>query len=199
MPNFGNVHVFAEHWPQNIWPQLRQWCLRNVNENSERQWWQHLPSCQLGAVSDVNIASASLSSGNVWPFVFKIVIVSCAKIVNGEKWRARNLWNYEIENTYLNRLVLVRCTECKCPCLNQFQHFRFHIFVWCRFNQLAECFTIFLWGNFIVHRWSAIFYNTFKHQQRIECCVRILRQQFLLNCLYGILGTEINMINVIQC
>lgn len=76
MPNLGNVHVLVEHCAQNIWPQLRQWCLRWVNENSTRHRWHTLPSCHVGAVSEVNMASASLSSGNVWPLVFKMVIVS---------------------------------------------------------------------------------------------------------------------------
>lgn len=77
MPNLGSVHILDEHWAQNIWPQLRQWCFRTVNENSTRQRWQTSPSDHDGAVSDVNMASASFNSGNWCPFVFKIVTVSC--------------------------------------------------------------------------------------------------------------------------
>lgn len=77
MPNRGNVDCLFEHWPQKIWPQLRQWCFRCVNENATRHRWHTSPSDQAGAVSDVNIASASFNSGNLCPFVFKMVIVSC--------------------------------------------------------------------------------------------------------------------------
>lgn len=79
MPYLGRGHCLAVHWPQNTCPQLRQWCLRLVNVNSTRQRWHTLPSAQLGAVSAVNMASASLSSGNVCPLAFSMVIVSYKK------------------------------------------------------------------------------------------------------------------------
>uniref|UniRef100_A0A8W7Q049 Uncharacterized protein n=1 Tax=Anopheles coluzzii TaxID=1518534 RepID=A0A8W7Q049_ANOCL len=66
MPNLGSVLFFDEHWAQNTWPQLRQWCLRTVNVNWDRQRWHTSPSTQSGAMSDENMASASFSSGNLF-------------------------------------------------------------------------------------------------------------------------------------
>lgn len=76
IPYLGKVDVFEEHWPQNTCPQLRQWCLRSVKEKAVLQRSHTSPSAQSGAVSEVNIASASSSLGKVLPSVFRMFIVS---------------------------------------------------------------------------------------------------------------------------
>lgn len=102
IPNLGNVDVFELHCWQNTWPQARQWCRLTINvnavrhlnvaiikirferfcisinhKNSHSNLWQTSPSAHSGAVSAENIASDSLSGGNLCPSAFKIFTVSC--------------------------------------------------------------------------------------------------------------------------
>lgn len=70
IPNLGNGHILAEHLAQKTCPQARQWCWRVTIPKATRQRWQTSPSAQSGAVSASNMASASLTAGNVQPSAF---------------------------------------------------------------------------------------------------------------------------------
>lgn len=88
---------------------------------------------------------------------------------------------------HLNRLIFVRCPECKCPGLDQFQHFWLYIFMRRSLNQWTEHFTILLGRYFVVHRCATVFHHTLQNQHWIECSVRVRGLHFLLdrkNCIF---------------
>jgi hypothetical protein len=92
IPKWGSGRDFEEHFWSNTRPQLRQWCLRLVNENGSRQRRQTSESIHSGAVcvsTRAEPATARSSGGklnprnvvanHVWPYhcIYRTFCLQC--------------------------------------------------------------------------------------------------------------------------